>query len=239
MLHSFSRPFQNVYPALPVLEASGLFWYRGRMSGPQNNHERFRSGCFAARAVLTFSCVKRALKPQLSQDARCMYMIPNPLIMSNEFQSQAFGRFRAFPSHVMLFYKLFKECFMTRIITLLLALSLLSWPFYAHATPSSEEDAAIQHLIGFVRDSGLEFIRNGDAHASSEAAEHLLMKYNNTKKRLSAADEFIDHVASKSSMSGKPYFIRKKDGTEIPVSEWLHAELKAYRMGLAKPIIGR
>ena len=124
---------------------------------------------------------------------------------------------------------------MTRIITLLLAVVLLSLPLVAHATPSSEEDAAIQHLIVFVRDSGLEFIRNGDAHASSEAAEHLLMKYNNTKKRLSTADEFIDHVAAKSSMSGKPYFIHKKDGTEIPVSEWLHAELKAYRDGLTKP----
>ncbi|MEZ0225966.1 MAG: DUF5329 family protein [Alphaproteobacteria bacterium] len=124
---------------------------------------------------------------------------------------------------------------MTRIITLLLAVAILSLPLAAHATPSAEEDAAIVHLIGFVRDSGLQFIRNGDAHASSEAAEHLLMKYNNTKRRLSTADEFIDHVASKSSMSGKPYFIRKKDGTEITVAEWLHAELKAYRDGLAKP----
>jgi hypothetical protein len=134
----------------------------------------------------------------------------------------------------MLFGDSFTECSMTRIIALLLAVALLSFPLNAQATPSAEEDAAIQHLIGFVRDSGLEFIRNGDAHASPEAAYHLLMKYNNTKKRLSTADEFIDHVASKSSMSGKPYFIRQKDGSEIPVSDWLHAELKSYRAGPAQ-----
>lgn len=123
---------------------------------------------------------------------------------------------------------------MIKVVTLLLAAVLLAFPAPAFATPSADEDAAIVHLIGFVRDSGLQFIRNGDAHDPAEAADHLSMKYNKVKKRLSTAEEFIDNVASKSSLSGKPYFIRQKDGAETPVAEWLHAELKIYRDGLKK-----
>lgn len=123
---------------------------------------------------------------------------------------------------------------MIKAMTLLFACALLSFPVAAFATPSADEAAAIDHLISFVRESKLQFIRNGEAHDSADAADHLSLKYKNTQKRLSTAEEFIDNVASKSSMSGKPYFIRKPDGTEIPVSDWLHAELKSYRDGLKK-----
>jgi hypothetical protein len=122
-----------------------------------------------------------------------------------------------------------------KTLTLLIAFALLAFlPARAFATPSVDEALAIDHLITFVKDSKLEFIRNGTAYDSEAAAKHLQDKYAASENRLKTADEFIDNVASKSSISGQPYLIRSPDGTEKPVADWLHAELTAYREGLKK-----
>lgn len=124
---------------------------------------------------------------------------------------------------------------MLRVVTALFALTLLVLaPFAAQAAPSTAEDAAIDHLIAFVRDSKLEFIRNGVSYPPAAAADHLASKYSMTKDRLSTADEFIDNVASKSSMTGQPYMIVWPDGTQAPAADWLHQELKKYRKQLKK-----
>ena len=124
---------------------------------------------------------------------------------------------------------------MTKIITLLFAFAFLAFaPAMAFSAPSASEDAAVEHLIGFVRASKLEFIRNGVSYPSDAAADHLASKYAIAKDRLTTADEFIDAVASKSSMTGKPYMIVWPDGTQAPSGDWLHEELKKYRAGVKK-----
>lgn len=102
-------------------------------------------------------------------------------------------------------------------------------PISAFAAPTPQEDAAIEHLIAAVKSSNMEFVRNGSTYNAAEAAKHIAMKYAYTKDRLSTADQFIDHVASTSSFTGQPYMIRHPDGTETPVSAWLHQELNKYR----------
>ena len=124
---------------------------------------------------------------------------------------------------------------MLKISTLLIAFAFIAFmPLAAFATPSADEGAAIDHLIAFVRDSKLEFIRNGVSYPAAAAADHLASKYAMGKDRLSTADEFIDNVAAKSSMTGKPYMIVWPDGTSAPSADWLHEELKKYRAGLKK-----
>ena len=49
------------------------------------------------------------------------------------------------------------------------------------------------------------------------------------------AEEFIDNVASKSSLTGKPYMIVWPDGTQATAADWLHVELKKYRQVGKKP----
>jgi hypothetical protein len=125
---------------------------------------------------------------------------------------------------------------MSKTIALLIAFFLIcALPPSAFATPSTDESAAIDHLITFVRESKLEFIRNGVSYNSADAAEHLSLKYGQAKDRLSTADEFIDNVASKSSLSGKPYLIVFADGTQASAGDWLHEELKKYRETQKKP----
>ena len=48
------------------------------------------------------------------------------------------------------------------------------------------------------------------------------------RPKLSTADQFVDHVATGSSMTGEPYKVRC--GTrELTSKAWLHAELDRYR----------
>jgi hypothetical protein len=48
----------------------------------------------------------------------------------------------------------------------------------------------------------------------------------------SSADEFIENLASSSSWSGKPYYIRCGDEEQQPASEWFTEVLAEYRNAL-------
>jgi hypothetical protein len=126
---------------------------------------------------------------------------------------------------------------MSKFAAIILAFFALSFlPRAAMAMPSPDEGAAITHLIAFVKDSRLEFIRNGVTYDSVKAAEHIAMKYAQAKDMLSTADQFIDHIASKSSFSGQPYLIVFADGTQSKAGDWLHAELAKYRAAQKKSV---
>jgi hypothetical protein len=83
----------------------------------------------------------------------------------------------------------------------------------------------IDYLIQRVERSGCSFVRNGTAHPSAEAASHLRRKLAAVRRELSP-EEFIDHVASKSSSSGEPYLIRCDGKAEEQSSAWLRRALK-------------
>ncbi|KEI69464.1 DUF5329 domain-containing protein [Endozoicomonas elysicola] len=92
-------------------------------------------------------------------------------------------------------------------------------------TPSSE----IDHLIAYVARSNCDFIRNGSSHPSSEAVEHMQNKYKYFRKKIKTAEQFIEMSASKSTLSGKPYWIKCPDRKEVPSQAWLLEELSRYR----------
>jgi hypothetical protein len=119
-----------------------------------------------------------------------------------------------------------------KTIAVLAFLFLALLPAIARAAPAADESAAIDHLIAFVRDSKLVFIRNGSEYDSAAAAEHIASKYAQVKDKITTAEDFIDNVASRSSYSGKPYMIRWPDNSLAPAADWLHKELKKYREGL-------
>lgn len=100
---------------------------------------------------------------------------------------------------------------------------------YAHldegARPLTESEK-IEKLIEAVRESGHTFIRNGQEHGSSEAADHLSMKLEKAGDRVRTAEEFIAGIASRSSMTGKPYMLRTGDGTEYRTRDWLLSHLR-------------
>jgi hypothetical protein len=111
--------------------------------------------------------------------------------------------------------------------------SLLVWPLVAQQ-PVYTEQQKTDHLIVFVRNlKGATFIRNGGEHTPAAAADHLQYKREKAGSRLKTARDFIDKVATQSSMSGTPYMIRFANGKEFPAAMVLTNELNKLEAGKA------
>lgn len=70
------------------------------------------------------------------------------------------------------------------------------------------------------------FDRNGTIYDAKAAAEHLRLKLDKAGSSITTARQFIDELASKSSMSGKPYYIVYKSGVKVKVRDFLIAQLE-------------
>src|SRR6187431_584322 len=78
------------------------------------------------------------------------------------------------------------------------------------------ESAKIEALISSVEQlQGAVFIRNGSEYDGHKAAEHLRRKLDYARSKVKTAEQFIDLLATGSSMSGKPYTIRFADGHSV------------------------
>ena len=106
--------------------------------------------------------------------------------------------------------------------------SLIGWFPVANAT-STEPGVEIEHLLHAIGQSDCVFTRNGTHHSATEAEDHLRMKYDRTRSRIKTAEAFIDHLASKSSWTRKPYSIQCTDGAPEPSRQWLYRELSQFR----------
>ena len=113
---------------------------------------------------------------------------------------------------------------MKHLLCRLLALSFFLSGHFAMAADNQE----IQYLLSFIEASDCVFIRNGEEHPAKEAKEHLEMKYNHVKRHIKTAEDFIDKVASKSSLSKRPYKVRCGD-VLIPTKQWLREALESHR----------
>ena len=88
------------------------------------------------------------------------------------------------------------------------------------------EKEKIEKLIAQIENlPGAVFVRNGTEHGAKEAAEHLRTKWQAAGDRVKTAREFIDHLATKSSMSDEAYTIKLADGTIEPAGAYLHERL--------------
>lgn len=95
------------------------------------------------------------------------------------------------------------------------------------AAPSPVEQARIDKLIRHVElQKGMVFIRNGTEYTCEQAAKFLRGKMESMGKEVSTAREFVERIATRSSMSGKPYQIRLADGTLLAAGHYLIDELK-------------
>jgi hypothetical protein len=89
------------------------------------------------------------------------------------------------------------------------------------------EKEKIEHLIQEI--AGLKdakFIRNGKEHTAEEAATHLRQKLTAVEKEIKTADEFVEKVATKSSLTDEPYTIRMADGKLVNLAVYLRERLR-------------
>lgn len=92
-------------------------------------------------------------------------------------------------------------------------------------TPKTELEK-IEALIAYVATIDGTFIRNGNQYSSADAASHLKLKLSKAGNRVKTAKDFIDHIGSKSSVSGKPYEVKFKNGNTIQLRDLLYNELR-------------
>jgi hypothetical protein len=111
---------------------------------------------------------------------------------------------------------------------------LLGWASLVSAAPSAEEHLRIQTLIQHVEKStAMSFLRNGSAHTSAEAAQHMQAKYAHFKNKIATAEDFVDLCASRSEMTGKPYMVKMGDAAPVEAGTFLKDELRTLRQAPA------
>jgi hypothetical protein len=116
---------------------------------------------------------------------------------------------------------------MKHLLFLLLALPGLA--LADQPAPAARQEIA--HLIGYLKDSGCQFNRNGTWYSPVEAADHLDQKYRYLLKKglVASAEDFIGRAASESSMSGKAYQVKCGSNAAVQSGPWLKAELAKFR----------
>ena len=98
----------------------------------------------------------------------------------------------------------------------------LANPETSMAVTPSEQSRIGALLDAIERENDLIFIRNGSEHTAQEAVNHLKLKLRRAENRISTAEEFIDHLATGSSSSKKPYQVRRTGGKSEPAGPFFH-----------------
>lgn len=106
---------------------------------------------------------------------------------------------------------------------------LIGGPIYMQQALTEEQK--ITQLIAYIEKSDAKFIRNGTTYTAAEAAKHLRMKREKAGSKIKTAKEFIDNIASTSSMTGEPYKIQFKNGSVFNARDVLYYELKKIESG--------
>lgn len=102
---------------------------------------------------------------------------------------------------------------------------------HASAQPTRPATEEIQTLLAAMEQSGCEFFRNGNWHTAVEARAHLVRKLAEVERKhtLHSADDFIDVVATRSSISGEPYRVRCPGVAPIDSAPWFRQTLERSR----------
>ncbi len=114
-----------------------------------------------------------------------------------------------------------------RISIILVAISLFGKITFTQSIPTQlTEKQKIEYLIKSIEKlDGAYFWRNGEYHTAKEAAEHLRLKFKNAGSKIKTAKQFIDNIATKSSMTGTVYKIKFKDGKIVESKTFLYQKL--------------
>lgn len=123
--------------------------------------------------------------------------------------------------------KPFKIIFTTLSLLLFIALSGMAQTQTAVLVKPLTEDQKIEKLIASVeKATNIQFYRNGSYHDATTAASHLRLKRKKAGNAVKTASDFIEKLASKSSMTGEEYKIKYSTGKEVKARDYFYAQLK-------------
>jgi hypothetical protein len=114
-----------------------------------------------------------------------------------------------------------------RLPTIFIIIALFGQTIFAQKNISQlTEKQKIEYLIKSIENlDGAQFLRNNEYHTPKEAGEHLRLKLSKAGSSIKTAKQFIDNIATKSSMSGKPYKIMLKGGKIVESKVFLYQKL--------------
>ena len=97
--------------------------------------------------------------------------------------------------------------------------------------PSATVQREVNFLLDAIEGSGCRFFRNGTWYGAHEAQTHLRGKYDWLVARavVDSAEQFIDRVATQSSLSGQPYLVQCAGEPELASNQWLRERLAQFR----------
>lgn len=115
----------------------------------------------------------------------------------------------------------------TKLIIAVLFLSFTQIGLAQNKKAKLTESQKIEALIKSIENlQQARFYRNGSYYDAKTAGQHLRMKLDKAGDRIKTARDFIEKLASKSSMSGEDYKIVYNDGRVILARNYLYAILK-------------
>lgn len=84
-------------------------------------------------------------------------------------------------------------------------------------------------MLNHIAASNCWFERNDEFYDSQKAAEHIKQKYESIQESVNTTEQFIEHAATRSSISGDQYVVYCKNKEPLTSADWLRQELKIYR----------
>lgn len=110
-----------------------------------------------------------------------------------------------------------------------LCVFLFLFSINTHADVPASQQAEVEHLLSFVKNSGCTLDRNGTTHQGAEAVNHIQIKYDYFRDDIKTTEDFIELSATKSTMSGRYYQVDCPGQDKVRTKDWLLGELKAFR----------
>ncbi len=83
----------------------------------------------------------------------------------------------------------------------------------------------IAALLDVAERSGARFLREGKEYSGAEGRKHLERKLRYAGERVRTAEEFIEGIASRSSLTGRPYHVRLPEGQGMDTGAWFRDRL--------------
>lgn len=102
--------------------------------------------------------------------------------------------------------------------------------FSPHAEVPEAQQHEVDHLYGFMLNSGCKLERNDKTYLPDVAIGHMKDKQDYFADRITSTETFIKYAATKSEISGKYYMVHCPGKEVMKITDWLNDELKHYRM---------
>lgn len=117
---------------------------------------------------------------------------------------------------------------MTRLNYLLLLTVLLPTLSAAAATPETAMQDEVDYLLSAVDSDSCTFVRNDISYSNDEFQQHLRSKLAVNEEIINSAEDFIEKIATRSSISESPYVALCGGELQI-MKDWFTELLMSYR----------